>query len=144
MEENDAFFRGIADILDNARNTAKSAINLSMVYAYFEIGRRIVEEEQSGNGKAEYGKHLLSDLSSYLTARFGKGFSLTNLKQMRKFYQVYSSDQIGQTVSDQFPNLPAASNGRKFFLSWSHYLKLMRIDNPRERRFYEIEAAKNG
>lgn len=62
---------------------------------------------------------------------------------MRKFYLTYANDQIGQTVSDQFKNLPAVSSGRKFFLSWSHYLKLMRISDVNERHFYEIEAAKN-
>ena len=62
---------------------------------------------------------------------------------MRKFYLTYVDDQIGQTVSDQFKNLPTVSSGRKFFLSWSHYLKLMRISNIDERHFYEIEAAKN-
>ena len=68
---------------------------------------------------------------------------MTNLKQFRQFYTVYVNDQIGHTVSDQFTNLLAVSTGRKFFLSWSHYLKLMRIKNIDERHFYEIEAAKN-
>lgn len=68
---------------------------------------------------------------------------MTNLKQFRQFYTVYVNDQIGHTVSDQFTNLPAVSTGRKFFLSWSHYLKLMRIKNIDERHFYEIEAARN-
>lgn len=85
----------------------------------------------------------MQGLSEYLTKEFGKGFSLTNLKQFRQFYTVYVNDQIGHTVSDQFTNLPAVSTGRKFFLSWSHYLKLMRIKNIDERHFYEIEAAKN-
>ena len=87
--------------------------------------------------------YLIIELSKYLTVQFGKGFSVTNLKQMRQFYVVYSENQISQTVSDQFSNLPTVSTGRKFFLSWSHYLKLMRISNVEERHFYEIEAAKN-
>ncbi len=114
-----------------------------MVYAYYEIGGRIYEEEQQGKERAAYGKYLLKELSEYLSNRFGKGFSVTNLKQMRKFYLTYVDDQIGQTISDQFKNLPTVSSGRKFFLSWSHYLKLMRISNKDERHFYEIEAAKN-
>lgn len=114
-----------------------------MVYTYFEIGRMIFEEEQNGEQRASYGKYLMSELSKHLTAQFGKGFSVTNLKQMRQFYVVYSEDQIGQTVSDQFNSLPTVSTGRKFFLSWSHYLKIMRISNIEERHFYEIEAAKN-
>ena len=79
-----------------------------------------------------------------MSKKFGKGFSITNLKQMRQFYLTYRDDQISQKVSDQFKNLPVVSSGRKFFLSWSHYLKLMRISNIDERHFYEIEAAKNG
>lgn len=79
------------------------------------------------------GKQILQELSKYLNGKFGKGFSTTNLKQMRQFYTVYSQDQISQTLSDQFANLPAVSAGRKFYLSWSHYLKLMRIDNIDER-----------
>ena len=140
---NEAFLTNVADILEQARQNAKAAIDLSMVYAYFEIGKLIVEEEQSGGQRAAYGKYVIPELSKYLTAHLGRGFSVTNLKQMRKFYQVYAGDQIGQTLSDQFSNLPAVSTGRKFPLSWSHYLKLMRIDNADQRHFYEIEAAQN-
>jgi predicted nuclease of restriction endonuclease-like (RecB) superfamily len=137
------FLKNVSDILTQARKNAKTAVNLSMVYAYFEIGKMIVEEEQQGDNRAAYGKYLLQTLSDYLTKQFGKGFSVTNLKQMRQFYLTYGNDQIGQKVSDQFANLPSVSTGRKFFLSWSHYLKLMRISNVDERHFYEIEAAKN-
>ena len=115
-----------------------------MVYAYYEIGCRIYEEEQQGKERAAYGKYLLKELSDHLSKKFGKGFSITNLKQMRQFYLTYRDDQISQKVSDQFKNLPVVSSGRKFFLSWSHYLKLMRISDIDERHFYEIEAAKNG
>lgn len=140
---NDNFLQSVADVLENARKNAKAAVDLSMVYAYFETGRLIVEEEQNGSQRAAYGKYLIPELSKYLTERIGRGFSVTNLKQMRKFYQVYAGDQIGQTLSDQLKNLPAVSTGRKFPLSWSHYLKLMRIDNADERHFYEIEATQN-
>ena len=126
-----------------ARKAAKTAVNLSMVYAYFEIGRMIIEEEQHGQDRAAYGKQILKALSDYLTKIHGKGFSPENLKLMRRFYTVYSHDQIGETVFTQFENLPAVSTGRKFFLSWSHYLKLMRISNVDERHFYEIESVKN-
>ena len=88
----------------------------------------IVKEEQNGKSKAEYGQNLIPELSQKLTTEFGKGFSTTNLKQMRTFYLTYSK---GQTVSDEFR------------LSWSHYLMLMRIDNVEERNFYEIETAQN-
>ena len=137
------FFNEIGKLLSDARNNVKKATNLAMVYSYFEVGRRIVEEEQVGTNRAQYGQYILKELSAYLTKNFGKGFSVTNLKQMRQFYLVYAKDQIGQTVSDQFKNLPSVGTGRKFLLSWSHYLKLMRIENRDERHFYEIEAVKN-
>ena len=99
-----------------------------MVKTYFEIGRLIVEDEQKGFERAEYGKETLKNLSVSLTKEFGKGFSATNLKQMKNFYLAY---KISQTVSDQFK------------LSWSHYLVLMRMENLNERNFYEIEAINN-
>ena len=137
------FLEEVSKILAQAQKNAKTAVNLSMVYAYYEIGRKIVEEEQHGENRAAYGKQILQELSKYLSEKYGKGFSTTNLKQMRQFYTIYSQDQISQTLSDQFENLPAVSTGRKFYLSWSHYLKLMRIDNVDERHFYEIESVKN-
>lgn len=140
---NNDFLRSVSDVLSQARKNAKTAVNISMVYAYYEIGRMIVEEEQQGENRAAYGKQILKELSAYLTENCGKGFSVGNLKNIRQFYKVYSSDQIGETVFSQFENLPAVSTGRKFFLSWSHYLKLMRIDDVDERHFYEIECMKN-
>ena len=137
------FFNDIYKLLEDARKNVKKAVNLAMVYSYFEVGRKIVEEEQENKARADYGKQTLKELSKELTKEFGKGFSVTNLKQMRQFYCVYAQDQIGQTLSDQFKNLPTTSTGRKFYLSWSHYLKLMRIENVEERHFYEIEAVKN-
>ncbi len=140
---NQDFFQSISDILEQARKKAKTAVNLSMVYAYYEIGRKIVEEEQNGENRAAYGKQLLKELSKFLTKKHGKGYSAENLKLMRRFYTVYSQDQIGETAFTQFEDLPSVNTGRKFFLSWSHYLKLMRIDNMEERHFYEIESVKN-
>ena len=137
------FLQNVSDLLEQAKKNAKTAVNLSMVYTYYEVGKRIFQEEQNGKERAGYGKYLLKELSDYLSKQFGKGFSVTNLKQMRQFYLTYRNDQIGQKVSDQFNHLPTVDNGRKFFLSWSHYLKLMRIDNIDERHFYEIESAKN-
>ena len=102
-----------------------------------------MEEEQHGANRAAYGTKLLKELSAYLTEKYGKGFSVGNLKNIRQFYKVYANNQIGETVFSQFENFPAVSTGRKFFLSWSHYLKLMRIANIEERHFYEIEAVKN-
>lgn len=122
------FYNKVAILLKEARNNVVRTINQTMVTTYFEIGRMIVEEEQNGKDRAKYGENLLRELSKTLTLEFGKGFSGTNLKQMRQFYLAYS---ISQTVSDEFN------------LSWSHYLKLMRIDNKDERNFYEIESIKN-
>ena len=137
------FLTDISKILHDARKNAKTAVNLAMVYAYYEIGKRIVQEEQQGEIRAGYGEQILNTLSKYLTEQFGKGFSVTNLKYIRAFYVIYSKDEISQTLFDQFSNLPTVGTGRRFFLSWSHYLKLMRIDNIDERHFYEIECIKN-
>ena len=121
-------YNKITDLLKQAQNSVVQTVNKTMVLTYFEIGRIIVNEEQSGKERAEYGQQLVDELSERLTKEFGKGFSATNIKQMRSFYLIYSK---GQTLSDEFN------------LSWSHYLKLMRIDDELERRFYEIEARKN-
>ena len=137
------FLESVSNVLLQAKKNAKTAVNLSMVYAYYEIGRIIVEEEQRGEQRAAYGKQLLKGLSDYLTQNFGKGFSVANLKNIRQFYKVYSTDQIGETVFSQFDNLPTVNTGRKFYLSWSHSLKLMRIDKIDERHFYDLEAIKN-
>jgi len=118
----------IADLLHTARQTVVHTVNQTMVYTYYEIGRMIVEDEQQGKERAAYGRQVLKELSKELTANFGKGFSVDNLQNMRQFYLSYS---IYETTS------------RKFVLSWSHYIKLMRIENPDERNFYEIECAAN-
>lgn len=131
-------------IIEAGRSSAYRAVNVAMVYSYYELGRLIVEEEQGGSARASYGKELLARLSSSLTERYGRGFSATNLKQMRSFYLAYSNDPIRQTVSDEFADLPKTQEGRVFPLSWSHYLKLMRIRNIDERHFYEIEATRQG
>jgi predicted nuclease of restriction endonuclease-like (RecB) superfamily len=105
-----------------------------MVVTYYEIGRRIVEREQHGEKRAQYGKRTLHGLSRFLTANIGKGYSVENLKLMRRFYMVYSENQIGQSPITQFdPNI-----------SWTHYIQLMRIVNEEERHFYELEIADNG
>jgi predicted nuclease of restriction endonuclease-like (RecB) superfamily len=123
------FFDDIAQLLKKARNTVVQTVNVTMVSTYFEIGKMIVEKEQGGKEKAAYGKQILTGLSNRLTSEFGKGFSLRNLEQMRQFYITYSKTQ---TASADFK------------LSWSHYLKLMRIETKEERSFYEIECKENG
>lgn len=126
--ENNGVLGKVIGLLNKARTEIVSNVNKTMVYTYYEIGRIIVEEEQKGKGRAEYGLQLIEELSEKLSNEFGKGFSSTNIKQMRSFYNIYSK---GQTTSDEFN------------LSWSHYLKLMRIEDENERKFYEIEAYKN-
>ena len=121
-------YEEIHDLLYKARENIVSNINSTMTKTYFLIGKRIVEEEQNGNKRAEYGKNLIKILSEKLTKEFGKGFSQRNLEQMRTFYVRYS---IPQTLSAEFK------------LSWSHYLILMRIENISTRNFYEIEAIQN-
>ena len=123
-------YQEIHDLLHNARQNIISNINSTMTKTYFLIGKRIVEEEQDGNKRAEYGKNLIKMLSEKLTKEFGKGFSETNLEQMRKFFKVYG---IPQTLSEEF----------QFNLSWAHYLILMRIKDINARNFYEIEAFEN-
>ena len=121
-------YQEIHNLLHNARQNIISNVNSTMTKTYFLIGKRIVEEEQNGNKRAEYGKKLIKTLSKKLTKEFGKGFSQRNLEQMRTFYVRYS---IPQTVSAEFK------------LSWSHYLILMRIEDIGTRNFYEIEAIQN-
>jgi len=128
-----ALYAKIAELLQTARQAVVRAVNQAMVYTYYEIGRMIVEEEQEGKERAAYGKQVLKELSKRLSVDFGKGFSERNLEQMRQFYLTYS---ISQKSSAELQRL-------HFHLSWSHYLKLMRIENPDERSFYEIESASN-
>jgi predicted nuclease of restriction endonuclease-like (RecB) superfamily len=123
----------IEQLLAHARKKVFKQVNKTMVYTYFEIGRIIVENEQGGSEYASYGKGLLKSISKRLSKDFGKGFSIDNLENMRKFYLGYSNSE---TVSRNL-EIP------DFQLSWSHYLKLVRIDDKEERKFYEIEAAQN-
>ena len=83
------FFKNVASLIEHARSFAGRTVDLTMGATYFEVGRMIVEEEQGGKAKAEYGRKLIPELSDYLKSRLGKGFSETNLKNFRKFYQVY-------------------------------------------------------
>ncbi len=132
------FYRKVEELLKNAQNTVVQTVNQTMVITYFEIGKMIVQEEQNGKERAQYGKQLMRELSQRLSKEFGKGFSITNIQQMRNFYLIY---QKQQTLSVNSEKQQTQSN--KFNLSWSHYLKLMRIEDERERKFYEIETYKN-
>ncbi len=151
----------IERLITEARKRTAATVNTAMVYTYYEIGRMIVEDEQKGGLRAEYGKAVLKVLSVRLGDKFGKGFSVDNLENMRKFYLTYSKSETLSRISEnklQISETPSRklstpltisqkpqtlSAELHFALSWSHYLKLMRIENPEERRFYELEATEN-
>ena len=116
----------IRKIIDGARSNIARAVNREMVVAYWQIGKEIVEEEQRGSSRADYGAKLLEGLAKRLSEDFGNGFDDSNLWNMRKFYQTY-------------PILDAVRRE----LSWTHYRILMRVEKPEARSFYEIECIKN-
>jgi hypothetical protein len=123
----------IAELITKARESVARHINQTMLYSYFEIGRMIVEDEQKGAERAEYGKRILQALSDQLTQKFGKGFSVSNLEQMRMFFLVYSKSQTlsGKLQSADNDEVQAMKTLPDFQLSWSHYLKLMSPFPPR-------------
>lgn len=131
------FIINIKQLLHSARNKVYQTINLTMTQTYWEIGRRIVEEEQKGQARAKYGKAIIKKLSNELNNEFGKGFSVENLTNMRKFYLAYSKNKMLSNDSSKSQTLSTI-----FKLSWSHYIFLSRI-NKSERNFYEIEAIQN-
>ena len=122
---NQKFYDEIKEILITARNKVYQAANFTMVEAYWNIGKTIIEE-QGGNKKAEYGKGLLKELSKQMTQDFGKGFTVTNLKYMRQFYLTFPN---GHALRDE--------------LSWTHYRLLMKVENDNAREFYMQEAVKS-
>ena len=117
----------IRELLLNARQRVAVQVNTELLSTYWNIGKVIVEHEQKNNARADYGKQTLKELSKELTKEFGKGFSVSNLQFMRRFYQSY---QIQQTVSVK--------------LSWSHYCELLTISDSDKRSFYEKEAINSG
>ncbi|MCD7878358.1 MAG: PDDEXK nuclease domain-containing protein [Candidatus Gastranaerophilales bacterium] len=118
-------YSDIAELLTIARTKAYHTVNSIMVETYWKIGQRIIEEEQGGSSRAEYGSELIENLSKYLTDTFGKGFSEANLKNMRQFYIAYP----------KFDRQCLAN------LSWSNIARILRIDNTEERNYYLTEAA---
>jgi len=125
------FYDSIAEVLRTARSSAYRAVNFIMVEAYWNIGRMIVEEEQQGNERAEYGTALIKNLSPRLTEEFGKGFTKRNLWQMRQFYLVF------QPESPQSQKVHAL----RAQLTWTHYRLLIRVENPEARKWYMRESA---
>ena len=129
MEISNNYISEIKKILKDARQKAYTAVNSAMVEAYWEIGRRIVEEEQNGKERAEYGKEILQNLSKELTEEFGKGYSYRTLREIRQFYLMFSDFEKWRTVSAK--------------LTWSHFQKVLRVSNEKARIFYLTEAAEN-
>jgi predicted nuclease of restriction endonuclease-like (RecB) superfamily len=166
----DAVLTGMVALLENARRASARTVNAIMTATYWELGRRIVEYEQQGEQRAEYGGELLARLSQDLTSKFGRGFAVDNLERMRRFYLMHSPNQISATVSRKllpgisqtasgksatvsrkWQTLPAESVGeylsalaKAFPLPWSHYVRLLAVKNEQARAFYETEALRGG
>lgn len=136
-----ALFEKISALIESGRAHMAKAVNTAMVYTYYGIGQHIVEYEQKGEIRASYGKQVLSRLSDKLSQKYGNGWSVETLTKCRKFFQVYSISSAPQTKSAKSSAVQTISVPQ-FTLSWNHYQILMRMNNPDERRFYEIEAQK--
>jgi predicted nuclease of restriction endonuclease-like (RecB) superfamily len=162
--EADLFDRVVA-ILEQARARTARAVHSEMVLAYFHIGREIVQQIQRGDARAEYGQRVIEELSAQLTQRYGRGYSTTNLRYFRTFYVTYcrrkpqirhipggESQQVADTLAPDSVSLDLAratqlaedSLGFSPLLGWSHYRVLMKVNSEPERRFYELEAEKEG
>ena len=159
-----AVFGDVSKIIDAARESAVRSVNAAMTAAYWLIGRRIVEFEQSGGERAEYGAALIERLAEDLAGRFGRGFSLQNIYNMRLFYFSYQPDRILQTLSGELGQPPRrrilqAASGESdppsveggfddlltaFPLPWSAYVRLLSVRNESARQFYETEALRGG
>jgi predicted nuclease of restriction endonuclease-like (RecB) superfamily len=122
------FFADIAQILQTGRSQSYRAVNTAMLQTYWRLGQRIVEEEQHGLARAEYGQSILSKLSRYLGDQFGQGFSVANLRNFRQFYSTFPN-------YDEFITHCVAN------LSWTHVRLIMRLDNDAERNYYLQEAS---
>lgn len=123
------YINEIKKILKNARQKAYTAVNSAMVEAYWKIGRRIVEEEQSGRERAEYGKEIIKNLSKELTEEFGKGFGERNIRNIRQFYVLFSDYEKWKSLISK--------------LTWTHIQKVLRVSDEKARIFYLTEAAEN-
>lgn len=148
----------IVALLEAARRAAARSVNALMTASYWEIGRRIVEFEQRGKDRAEYGQALLKRLSADLSARFGRGFGVDSLESMRLFYKTYPPSTISESLIRKLPAGTLAPNSEPsirnfdlnqlaqvFPLSWTHYVHLMRrTHSAEERAFYEAEALRGG
>jgi len=142
-----SLFENIKDIIAQTQQNVVRNVNQAMLFAYFKIGKMIVEDEQHGNLRADYAKETIQRLSEALNKEFGKGYSVSNLEYMRNFYMTYQ-DRISQTAfgkSEHHIKSQALSEKfeNPFKLGWSHYILLLKVKNDDEWSFYEIEAAQN-
>ena len=160
-DEDNMLVNDLRSIVSKARSKAFAAVNYSLVERNWRIGQRIVEQEQNGASRAEYGKHVTEVASAALTEEFGKGFSETNIRTFRKFFLIFRNLEIQQTVSAE-SNLPKqqtlSDNLSSHFqkgqtppaqfklrlLPWSHYERLIRIEDKRARDWYAKEAFEQG
>lgn len=160
-DEDNMLVNDLRSIVSKARSKAFAAVNYSLVERNWRIGQRIVEEEQNGASRAEYGKHVIEVASAALTEEFGKGFSYTNIANYKRFYLTFNNLQILQTVSEEFNNpiqqtLPAKSSAphkedkaestqsELRLLPWSHYERLIRVEDKKAREWYAKEAFEQG
>ncbi len=130
IQEAGILLQEIKSILHKARYTAFHSVNQAMLYAYFEIGKKIVEEEQKGKKRAAYGARLFEIISGELRKEFGKGYSVTTLKNMRLFYQIYK-ERIRQSAIGEF----------QWMLTWTHYCELIKIPDDSKRIYLEKYVA---
>ena len=160
-DEDNMLVNDLRSIVSKARSKAFAAVNYSLVERNWRIGQRIVEQEQNGASRAEYGKHVIEIASAALTEEFGKGFSYTNIANYKRFYLTFNNLQILQTVSEEFNNpiqqtLPAKSSATHKedkaesiqselrLLPWSHYERLIRVEDKKAREWYAKEAFEQG
>jgi predicted nuclease of restriction endonuclease-like (RecB) superfamily len=127
LDAQNFLYEQISELILQARSRVRSTVNQEMVQTYWQVGQLIVEEEQAGEVRAEYGKAILEGLADRLTAKFGKGFDASNLRRMRQFYQA-------------FPICGAVRHK----LSWTHYRFIIRVENEVARSWYMTEAANEG
>ena len=131
-------FKKASNHIQDAKIRIQRSINTEMVKAYWMIGRDIIEAEQNGEKRADYGKYLIKNLSERLTKHFGRGFGVSTLKDIRQFYLIYSDAEISHALRGE-SHQPRINNN----FSWIHYRALMRVERKEARKFYEIEAEKN-
>ncbi len=160
-DEDNVLVNDLRSIVSKARSKAFAAVNYSLVERNWSIGQRIVEEEQNGASRAEYGKHVIEVASAALTKEFGKGFSETNIMNFKKFYLKFKELTIPQTLSEEFKKqkhqtlsdesslLPQKGQTQPAqfelrLLPWSHYERLIRVEDKKAREWYAKEAFEQG